>query len=118
MPLDGTSKDENGHPYLARGDRRLGAARIVAALRRVWARRGHCSQRGAAEGWVKAHSKSPWNISVLTVLCSVQSILFPLREESCAASKAPVRAKHGMVASSEKFASQVGLDIMKQGGNA
>jgi len=34
------------------------------------------------------------------------------------ASKAPVRAKHGMVASSEKLASQIGIDTLKKGGNA
>jgi len=30
----------------------------------------------------------------------------------------PVRAKHGMVASTNEVASQVGVDIMKRGGNA
>src|SRR5262249_53583206 len=30
----------------------------------------------------------------------------------------PVKAKHGMVASSSELASQVGVDIMKKGGNA
>jgi len=35
-----------------------------------------------------------------------------------AASKAPVRAKHAMVASAERFASQIGVDILKKGGNA
>lgn len=34
------------------------------------------------------------------------------------ASKAPVRAKQGMVASSEKLASQIGIDTLKKGGNA
>ncbi|HEU0006905.1 MAG TPA: gamma-glutamyltransferase [Terriglobia bacterium] len=34
------------------------------------------------------------------------------------ASKAPVRAKQGMVASSEKLASQIGIDTLKRGGNA
>ena len=34
------------------------------------------------------------------------------------ASKAPVRAKQGMVASSEKLASQIGIDMLKKGGNA
>lgn len=35
-----------------------------------------------------------------------------------AASREPVRAKHGMVASTNQIASQVGVDIMKRGGNA
>ena len=35
-----------------------------------------------------------------------------------AASREPVRAKNGIVASTNQLASQVGVDIMKQGGNA
>ncbi len=35
-----------------------------------------------------------------------------------AASREPVRAKHGIVASTNEIASRVGVDIMKQGGNA
>ncbi|HEY0430932.1 MAG TPA: gamma-glutamyltransferase [Pyrinomonadaceae bacterium] len=35
-----------------------------------------------------------------------------------AASREPVRAKHGIVASTNEVASQVGVDIMKRGGNA
>ena len=35
-----------------------------------------------------------------------------------AASRDPVRARHGMVASTTQIASQVGVDIMKKGGNA
>jgi gamma-glutamyltranspeptidase/glutathione hydrolase len=35
-----------------------------------------------------------------------------------AASRLPVRAKHGMVASVDAIASRVGVDIMKRGGNA
>jgi len=34
------------------------------------------------------------------------------------ASKAPIRAKQGMVASSERLASQIGIDTLKKGGNA
>jgi gamma-glutamyltranspeptidase/glutathione hydrolase len=37
---------------------------------------------------------------------------------SQAASKAPVRARQGMVASTEKLASQIGIDTLKRGGNA
>src|SRR3989440_7418664 len=35
-----------------------------------------------------------------------------------AASRDPVRARHGIVASTNQVASQVGVDIMKRGGNA
>src|SRR2546422_3786520 len=35
-----------------------------------------------------------------------------------AASRSPERGKHGMVASVSEIASQVGVDIMKRGGNA
>src|SRR4029453_6209241 len=34
------------------------------------------------------------------------------------ASRAPIRAKQGMVASAEKLASQIGIDTLKKGGNA
>lgn len=37
---------------------------------------------------------------------------------SVAASREPVRARHGMVASTNEVASKVGVDIMKRGGNA
>jgi gamma-glutamyltranspeptidase/glutathione hydrolase len=37
---------------------------------------------------------------------------------SVAAAREPVRAKHGMVASTNELASRVGVDIMKRGGNA
>src|SRR2546430_10446511 len=35
-----------------------------------------------------------------------------------AAWREPVRAPHGMVASTERIASQIGVDVMKRGGNA
>ena len=37
---------------------------------------------------------------------------------AAAASRDPVRAKHGIVASTSQIASQVGVDVMKRGGNA
>ena len=38
--------------------------------------------------------------------------------EALAASREPVRARHGVVASTNQVASQVGVDVMKRGGNA
>jgi gamma-glutamyltranspeptidase/glutathione hydrolase len=42
----------------------------------------------------------------------------PASPTALAASREPVRAKHGIVASTNEVASQVGVDIMKRGGNA
>ncbi|MCI0622469.1 MAG: gamma-glutamyltransferase [Acidobacteria bacterium] len=49
---------------------------------------------------------------VLVGACPTPSPIFR------AASKSPVHAKHGMVASAEKRASQIGIDMLKKGGNA
>lgn len=58
-----------------------------------------------------------------TLLCAavVTPALFrtPLQiNTTLAASREPVRARHGVVASTNEAASKVGVDIMKQGGNA
>lgn len=42
----------------------------------------------------------------------------PASPTALAASREPVRAQHGIVASTNEVASQVGVDIMKRGGNA
>lgn len=44
--------------------------------------------------------------------------LAPTTTVSLAASREPVRARHGIVASTNEVASRVGVDIMKRGGNA
>src|SRR5258708_3049652 len=46
------------------------------------------------------------------------SLIVGLFPGLCLADSIPVRAKHGMVASSSEIASQVGVEIMKKGGNA
>ncbi|MGZ5480908.1 MAG: gamma-glutamyltransferase [Pyrinomonadaceae bacterium] len=62
------------------------------------------------------------NISALSLLLLVSAsfIQIPptLTGRSLAASREPVRARHGIVASTNEVASRVGVDIMKRGGNA
>ena len=59
-------------------------------------------------------------ISLIAVFCSTR--ILPLFLQSSiathAASREPVRARHGIVASTNEIASKVGVDIMKRGGNA
>ena len=57
--------------------------------------------------------------TVLLVILAA-SVLFqpPTSVTSLAASREPVRARHGIVASTNEVASKVGVDIMKRGGNA
>jgi gamma-glutamyltranspeptidase/glutathione hydrolase len=47
-----------------------------------------------------------------------QHLSIPTELTAAAAASQPVRAKHGMVASTSQIASQVGVDVMKRGGNA
>jgi gamma-glutamyltranspeptidase/glutathione hydrolase len=62
------------------------------------------------------------NISALSLLLFVSAsvIRIPptLTGLTLAASREPVRARHGIVASTNEVASRVGVDIMKRGGNA
>ena len=44
--------------------------------------------------------------------------LFPLPQKTFGAWREPVRAKHGIVASQHELASQIGVEVMKNGGNA
>ena len=52
----------------------------------------------------------------LSIFLSLVLVVAPLA--SLGAAREPVRAKHGMVASTNEVASRVGVDIMKRGGNA
>ena len=60
------------------------------------------------------------NITALSLLLFVSAsfVRIPLTGRSFAASREPVRARHGIVASTNEVASRVGVDIMKRGGNA
>ncbi len=57
--------------------------------------------------------------TLVLVLAFIVSPVAPVGSRiTLAASREPVRAKHGIVASTNEIASRVGVDIMKQGGNA
>ncbi len=63
----------------------------------------------------------PLRLLLTAILIAALSPLIPFRlitPATQAASRDPVRAAHGMVASTNEVASQVGVDIMKRGGNA
>ena len=53
--------------------------------------------------------------ALLSFVLLLSLVITPAQQ---AASRAPVRGKHGMVASVSEIASQVGVDILKRGGNA
>ncbi len=60
----------------------------------------------------------PFRKSLSAFLCFALLFSLVLTPANQAASRAPVRGKHGMVASVSEIASQVGVDILKRGGNA
>ena len=57
-------------------------------------------------------------VAVSLIVAPFASIPHPASTTALAASREPVRAIHGIVASTNEVASRVGVDIMKRGGNA
>jgi len=57
-------------------------------------------------------------VPVFAVFCLLCFFFTGKSKDALTASKSPVSAKNGMVVSTQRIASQVGVDILKQGGNA
>src|SRR5262245_9891724 len=51
-------------------------------------------------------------------LLAATALWFVLAADAIAASQPPVRGEHGMVVSVSEIASQVGVDVLRRGGNA
>ena len=61
---------------------------------------------------------TPWLLAVALLTSAGLSSRRSLLTSADAASREPVRARHGIVASTNEIASKVGVDIMSHGGNA
>lgn len=57
-------------------------------------------------------------ISAICLLIAILFVFIPVSSKTYAASRVPVRADHGIVASQHRLASEIGVEIMKKGGNA
>ena len=64
---------------------------------------------------VRSLVRSP-RVALATALALLAGVLLPAGPQ--AASRAPVRAEHGMVGSTEEHATRVGVEVLRRGGNA
>jgi gamma-glutamyltranspeptidase / glutathione hydrolase len=58
------------------------------------------------------------NVIACLLIVNFLFLFVPFQPNVKAASREPVRGKHAMVASQTKLASEIGIDVMKRGGNA
>jgi gamma-glutamyltranspeptidase/glutathione hydrolase len=66
---------------------------------------------------IKSHKFQ--RLVILAVACSFINVsLLRFTPNTTAAAREPVRARHGIVASTNEVASRVGVDVLKRGGNA
>lgn len=56
--------------------------------------------------------------TLILPLPATVKLVAPLTTNVAAASREPVRARHGMVASTNELVSRIGVDVLKRGGNA
>ena len=67
---------------------------------------------------ITRHNSRNIALALLIAFAFLNASLSSVAPSAFAAAREPVRAKHGIVASTNEVASSVGVDVMKRGGNA